>query len=158
MDKRFRLHPLQTKRNQTTLVQSIKVLIPSQMKETNPTTHKFIRKLQDHPFELKKRRASISKDRHADTKRFTSSSVRCNFAHHHVPLNSTCKKVFGQYLSKTTLFRDSHIVQQIATAPVSKNKIGLFPPLADHVENKSCISNGGEIPNTKCIACQRNLA
>ena len=71
-------------------------------------------------------------------------SWRCNRAHWHsqyVPLKSTFKYDFGLHLSKTT-FLEIQMVQQIAEAAVSSNKLCLLSPTLHHRFNRSSIEDG----------------
>jgi hypothetical protein len=66
-------------------------------------TQKPIHKLQNHPFELKKRKDTISKVGHAEMMSSSLFSLRCNLAQdqsQYVPLNSTCKKSFWSAFAK----------------------------------------------------------
>ena len=65
----------------------------------------------------------------------------------YVPLKSTCKYDFGLHLSKTT-FLEIQMVQQIAEAAVSSNKLCLLSPTLHHRFNRSSIEDGCDIPNT----------
>ena len=116
---------------------------------------KPIRKLKDHPWDVKKQIADISSKRHAWINLSFLFSPRCNCAQWHnqyVPLNETCKKVFGWHLLKTISFLKSQITQHIADMPVNKYKFGLRPPCFNQWLNKSSTSFGGAKPKIKWIA------
>jgi len=65
-----------------------------------------------------------------------------------VPLNKTCKGVFGQLLSKTTSFLVSQIDQQIAAARVSKRDLKVLSFPGYQLSNKLWTFKGGLIPST----------
>ena len=75
-----------------------------------------IRKLKGQPWDVKKQRADISSKRHAWINLSFWSSMRCNcvqWRNQYVPLNKTCKKVFGWHLLKTISFLLSQITGNI---------------------------------------------
>ena len=88
-------------------------------------------------------------------------SWRCNRAHwrsQYIPLKSTCKYDFGLHLSKTTSFLEIQMVQQIAEAAVSNNKLCLVSPTLHHRLNRSSTEDGCDKPNTKWTARPKNFA
>ena len=130
-------------------------------READPDYYRPINLDDNHPLELKKCNADVSKCCPAMVNWARRSSCRCSLAHclsQWVPLNNTCKKVFGLHLSKTTLFLVIQIVQHKADAAVNNNKLCMLPPALDQLTNKSSMLWGGDIPNIKCTTRHRNLA
>ena len=81
---------------------------------------------ESQPLEWKKCNAEDSRCLAACTSSSRWSSWRWNFAHWHsqwVPQKSTCKKVFGLHLSKTTSFLVIHIVQHRVAAADTSNVV-----------------------------------
>ena len=109
-------------------------------READPDYYRPINLDDNHPLELKKCNADVSKCCPARVNWSRRSSCRCSLVHclsQWVPLNNTYKKVFGLHLSKTTSFLVIQIVQHKADAAVNNNKLCMLPPALDQLTNKS---------------------